>query len=343
MIRNITFRTQLVGSVSEFCTESQLVILNDNLNLVELIVLLARYQEEGKSLCPNVYLTNEIQTLLSMIPTSDFLKIGNTSLDIEGIKTAIKKCAPLAERGWLLYLNGSTSGIEYGLFKGPSNPISVLVDDVIMKENADYPVVKVFQVASDCVEVRSNSGVIFNIFLNHRKENSSAPLKSLDSLVQAITKLTEVVYQEQALTFLNRLFFESLRNSHGCLIAVTDSDSAPECLAQDGIILDEPIDFYRLVEQAIKDKGDTSNLESKGALLQGMLNSDGITLFDSRSRLLGYNCFVKPDSEEETLSINGGARKRAFGSLSSKVGTELSAVFIQSQDGWTEYKGSNDE
>lgn len=52
---------------------------------------------------------------------------------------------------------------------------------------------------------------------------------------------------------------------------------------------------------------------------------------------------MKPDSEEETFSINGGARKRAFGSLSSKVGTELSAVFIQSQDGWTEYKGSNDE
>ena len=44
---NITFRSQLIGDVHNFCKNSKLGILNDQLNLVELIVLLSRYQEEG--------------------------------------------------------------------------------------------------------------------------------------------------------------------------------------------------------------------------------------------------------------------------------------------------------
>ena len=44
---NITFRSKLIGDVHNFCKNSKLGILNDQLNLVELIVLLSRYQEEG--------------------------------------------------------------------------------------------------------------------------------------------------------------------------------------------------------------------------------------------------------------------------------------------------------
>jgi hypothetical protein len=89
-----------------------------------------------------------------------------------------------------------------------------------------------------------------------------------------------------------------------------------------------------------KGRIEPSFLESKGYLLKGMLNSDGIILFDNKGRLLGYNCFIK---STQSKKVNGGARKRAYSSIKSKVGRGLAAVFMQSQDGWTDFEGMNNE
>ena len=106
----------------------------------------------------------------------------------------------------------------------------------------------------------------------------------------------------------------------------------------DGVFFDDPINYEELVDLTSKNEIDASDLISKGSILQGMLNSDGIVLFDTKARILGYNCFINLNGQNGA-SINGGARKRAFIALSEKVGDEFSAVFIQSQDGWSEYKG----
>jgi len=88
-------------------------------------------------------------------------------------------------------------------------------------------------------------------------------------------------------------------------------------------------------------KGDIkeNTLVNKGALLKGMFNSDGIILFDRKGQLLGYNYFVNLPAEK---GLVGGARKRAFSSLKKKVGSGLVAVFMQSQDGWTDFEGKED-
>lgn len=336
MPENITFRTQLIGSVTEFCQESRLTFLTNALHLVELIVLLARYQEEGVSLYPKVYLTNDRSTLNSMLPDGESLKIGSAGADIGGLKSAIKKCAPLATNGWLIYIEESDNSLEYGVFKGSGNPISVLVDDVLMTENDDFIVVKAFQVAGDCVEIRANSGGLHYIFLNHRKEDSPPPLQFLGKLVDAITEKTPEEDKEPTISFLNRLFYGALRESHGCIIAVTNMKNPPKFLSSDGVILEEPVDFSKLVYELKKEHIDQSHLDSKGYLLRGMLNSDGIILFDNKARLLGYNCFVKVSNEGNVI---GGARKRAFSSVVAKIGRGVSAVFMQSQDGWTDFKG----
>jgi hypothetical protein len=170
MPKNITFRTQLLGGVSEFSQNTSLPLFSNTLNLVELIVLLARYQEEGERLCPKVYITNDISALCAMLPDSERIKIGTCRADVNGIKETLKKCAPLATRGWLIYFHNYDDAIDYGLFKGASNPISVLVDDVVMTESNDLIVVKAFQIADECVEIQSNNGGLHYIFLNHRKE-----------------------------------------------------------------------------------------------------------------------------------------------------------------------------
>lgn len=335
---NITFRTQLLGGVSDFCVQCNLPLINQAVHLVELIVLLARYQEEGVKLTPKVYLTNDMDSVISMLPESERMNIDTTSPDAAGIKLALKKCAPLANSGWLIFIHDKGDQIEFGLFKGSSNPISVLVDTVLMDQNEDLIVVKAFQVADECVEIRANNGNFHYVFLNHRKEDSPPPLQFLDELVSAITQKVKDKNRESVESFLNRLLFDALRKSHGCIIAVTSMSKAPKLLSNDGVILDEPINFSKLVDDLKNDIISPFSLTSRGSLIEGMLNTDGIILFDNKSQLIGYNCFVKVNKNK---SIIGGARKRAFTSLTAKLGKGLCAVFMQSQDGWSDFKGIN--
>ncbi|MAD76742.1 MAG: hypothetical protein CML20_18470 [Rheinheimera sp.] len=340
MPENITFRTQLIGGVTEFCQDSQIPFLSNALHLVELIVMLAHYREEGVSLFPKVYLTNDKYTLTAMLPDGEVLKIGTSNPNVAGIKNAVKKCAPLATNGWLIYIEPSGESLEYGVFKGSGNPISVLVDDVLMTESENILVVKASQIANDCVEIRSKRGGQHFIFLNHRKDDSPPPLQYLGQLIASITEKTPEENKEPTISFLNRLFISALRESHGCIIAVTNMAKPPKFLSDDGVILEDPIDFSNLVLDLKKERIDPNHLESKGHLLTGMLNSDGIVLFDNKGRLLGYNCFVKVSNKTNLI---GGARKRAFASMKSKIGRGLLATFIQSQDGWTDFEGITNE
>lgn len=333
---NITFRTQLLGGVYEFCRDSKLRFFADSLNLVELIVLLARYQEEGVSLCPRVYITSDIEKLTKMLPGGERYRIGSGPADAQGIKSALKKCAPLATGDWMIYIADGEQSIEFGVFKGESNPVSVPVDSILLVPENDFVAVRVSQIATDCVEVNCNNGSQHYIFLNHRKEDSPPPLQYLDDLVNAITLGVEEDVKESARSYLTRLLYDSLRQSHGCIIAVSAGDVAPDFLAKDGVILESPINFSELVKEVVARRLDTSNIDSKGVLLKGMLNSDGIIIFNRSGHLLGFNCFVKSDNEEQVV---GGARKRAFATLGKSVGRELQAAFMQSQDGWSDFKG----
>lgn len=334
---NITFRTQLLGGVSEFCHDSKLSILRNNLNLVELIVLLAHYQEEGAPLCPKVYITSNIDSLSAMLPGGEKHKIGSSTADAAGIKMALKKCAPLATGDWMLYIQDNHNNIEYGVFKGESNPISVLVDQILLDKELETPVVKVFQIGSECVEISCNNGSKHYIFLNHRKEESPPPLQYFDELINSMTQSCSEKIQDSVSSYLTKLIFEALRQSHGCIIAVTHQEVFPDFLAKDGVVLDQAIDFSALVSEIVVSKADSASIDSKGVLLKGMLNSDGIVVFDTKGRLLGFNCFVKTDVDDKDFV--GGARKRAFMTLEKSLGADLTAIFMQSQDGWSDFKG----
>lgn len=331
---NITFRTHLLGSVTEFCQNSYLATLQNSLNLVDLIVRLARYQEEGLKMFPRVYLTNNIKEIIRMLPDAESLKIGICEKNSEGIKLSLKKCAPMANGGWMIYVNEMIDNIEYGIFKGSSNPTAVLVDDVIMTPNENLNIVKVFQVADGCVEIRANNGESHYVFLSHRREDDPPPLQHLDRLVQSITAGVNTNNRPAVSSYLKRVLYESLVKSHGCIIAVTNMKRAPKVLSRDGVILEAPIDFEELIAKFRKDVIPQSLIDSKSDILSGMLNSDGILLFDNRARILGYNIFV---AISNNASAFGGARRRAFESLKGIINRGLCSVFMQSHDGWSEF------
>lgn len=338
MASNITFRTHLLGSVTDFCHKSELSTFHNALNLVELIVRLARYQEEGTKLLPKVYLTNNISEVIRMLPDAEKLKIGSADKSLDGIKHSLKKCAPLATGGWLVYLNENMDTIEYGLFRGASNPTAVLVDDVLMSSDILFNIVKVWQVADECVEIRSNRGDYHYIFLNHRKEDDPPPLQHLDNVVAVMTRKVKDKHRDAVVSYLKRVLFDSLVKSHGCIIGVTNMKKAPLLLSKDGILLDEPIDYGALIEDFKLNRIPQSLIDSKSDILSGMLNSDGIVLFDERSRILGFNIFVSTNNQSAPL---GGARRRAFETLKGRVGKGISAIFMQSHDGWSDFYGES--
>lgn len=337
MPSNITFRTPLIDGVSGFCSACRLPLFSNSLHLVELIVLLAKYKEEGSPLYPEVYVTTDISAIAAMLPDAERFHLGSVSRDIEGIKRAIKKAAPLATGGWLVYIEDSAADLTFGLFRGNGNPVSVLVDRVLLESGNSIPLAKIFQVAEDCVEIANCTGERHFIFLNHRREDSSPPLESLTRLIECATANVTPEYQDPSRSYLTRVLYNALRVSHGALVAVTHRRSAPRRIFNDGMPLDESIDFPALIRSVRRSQVLPDRLTSASSLLEGMLNSDGIVLFNNRAQLLGFNYFVR---SRFTGIENGGARRRAFAALTERLGKELCGVFIQSQDGWSEFRGN---
>jgi hypothetical protein len=126
------------------------------------------------------------------------------------------------------------------------------------------------------------------------------------------------------------------------LIAVVPKnvDVLPATLA-DIVKLNPPLHLYDRYQMHI-DEGKTaasvSRLQAASELVSGFIGSDGITVFNDAGYVLGYRAFIQ--SENEGKPIAGGARSRAYESMKSLIGTDLSAAFFRSQDGKTEFHQS---
>lgn len=110
---------------------------------------------------------------------------------------------------------------------------------------------------------------------------------------------------------------------------------APKFLAKDGMLFDTPIDFQQMVASVPDDGVELESFDKKADLVKGMLRSDGISVFSDHGRLLGYRCFI---STSQPAGVIGGARKRAFFTLTKHLRRGLSAVLVQSQDGATQFE-----
>ncbi len=340
MATNITYRTGLLGGLADFCSKSNLKMLANSSLIVELVVALARCQEEGTRLSPKAYLINDMVKLLQMLPGCLSVKIGSATFEVEGIKEGVKKCAPLAVGGWAIYFHEQDTILEFGVFRGASNITSVPIDDIVLVPDSGLQIVKIQQLALDCVEVRAENGAHHYVYLDHRDDNAQHPLTGIHLLIGSILRQLKSGTREQLDSYFSRILMEALLHSHGWIVAVTSMNRPPRFLAKDGVTLDIPVDFSDIMERLLDHRSSEYELESAGGLLKGMLNSDGIVLFDNRARLLGFNYFVSSPSPQKVI---GGARKRAYMALESKLGKGLSAVLMQSQDGTSYFKGSENE
>lgn len=291
------------------------------------------YREEGRFLYPEVYLVDDIAAL-KVLPGFQMYRIAEGSADKDTACKAIKKCAPLCESRWSIYLMLSDDKIEYGLFTGEETVISVHKEDVLLSDDKDGLFIIGIRIMRDrLITVRSRGSrldVCFDITDEEVEEDIEE--KQLHFIRYTIEKQQKDGLDAEAQKyFLRRLLTHVYRHGHGTLACVVDGNIKIESVFKDGIILSSPIDFVSDFSSVSEQKN--SILEGVFELMSGMLQSDGITVFSNDGRILAYNVFLKLRHEEDSdvKEIVGGARSRAFKALC--LIDIVKSAYMQSQDG----------
>ena len=308
--------------------------------LTALVVLLANLQEEGTLLIPEVFLCEDLEKTLQLLPDRSVIEIGTANNAPTAISQSIKKCGPLAIGGWCIFICPIQSGFRFGLFRGSLNPLSVSVSQTLFSEPLiGIKVVRLFKTASGCVELCNHLGTSHCILLNDRPETASLPNAYTEELVALMCRDISESVRDPAKTYMGKTIDRALAACHGTLIAVTKSSRVPVFL-RDGVLLKQPLDLQSAVLEKHRTSTDTvaeHRLVANASLVRGMISSDGITVFNTKGKLLAYSCFIRSPNHIGGKPVVGGARTRAYEALCKKIGNGIEAVFIQSQDGWTKF------
>lgn len=341
--KTISFRAQLKGTISDFLKKERMTCPHTEEGLLELVVSLSNYTEEGHALFPEVVICDDLPTTISLLQCSDALLVGTGTRTLSTFSHALKKCAPLARAGWVVYVLRQEKDIEYGVFRAPPSPTALDIRDTVLslsKEKRGPQLIYASQLAEKVVELVGAKSGVMHIHLSATPDDSPPPRDAIDGMVRTACADIDVSEKEQVESYMRTTLSNALRQGHGALIGVLKSGSDPKGVSTDGVHFPQPISLTDLVKAHEKNgSGQTlGSLTAYAGLLTGMLGSDGIVLIDSQARLVGYNLFVKSSTEDKAPGeLLGGARRRAFKALQELVTAgKLEACFIRSSDGATE-------
>lgn len=333
MTGSVTLRSHLMGSLTDLVEAASLGTTGKCSVICELVSLFVDYREEGTSLFLDVFVTNDLDQLISLIPQSTYLRLGCCTLDEEGVVSAVKKTAPLVRGSWKMYLSPSADGLDFGVFRDSGHPLNVSLDFGVQSgEVGDAKFIRVTKLTQDAVRVSAHNGNQVVIHFSNAKEGLEEVEYSLDALAELICSSIEGTLSHSSKTYITALLNKAVRESHGVLIAVVKK-RVPSFL-KDSIVLDPPLDIGSAVESVLRDAGTIPELQALESLILGMFASDGIVIFDTKAQLLAYRAFTKLKPAEAV----GGARRRAYQVLCERVGHGLEAAFFQSQDGASSLK-----
>ena len=336
--KSISFRTHLQSNTTDILNDAHISCTHTVRLVIGLISQLAAYTEEGIPLSPSIFICNSISNLIAISGSGEHVCLAKNADTAISSSKILKYAAPLCSGGWKIYVErvGNGEACNYGVFCGSNDPSSLTVDDLALEElNKDLPVIRVSQNVTNKVEVRTSAGdsieFRFNDDQDEPKLNNREHIRNLSAAAAKNVDPPDLSLSG----FLERILSESIKKSHGTLIAVVSGDNGCNLDAlSDAIHLDEPIDLflrYQLHFKEDKTATSVSRLQAAADLLSGFVNSDGITLLDTRGRVLGYRAFIKSDGTG--ASVTGGARTRAFAALKSLIGQGLEVAFFRSQDG----------
>lgn len=335
----VTFRSGIKTAVADLLADADMTCAQTEEALIALVVALADLREEGAQLFPRLVICDDLEEFLKVVQGTSPLTLGTGPRVPSTIARGLKKCAPLADEGWAIWVSRGEQNFTYGVFRRPASPTSLDLRSTLLDMPAEPSLhaLTIAQFAPGRVEVVAAGQPVLRIHMSGERADLDSP-EGQSALVKRWSHdITDDRLRSSFASFAARLLLDLLRKGHGALIAVVEAGVNPHNFVEDAVILDEPVDLAALVEEHAESGSSEalSELLDYSGLLAGMLGSDGIVLLDSVGRVLAFNWFVKTDlASLSARDQQGGARHRAFGALSAltREGT-LRGVFIRSSDG----------
>src|SRR5690554_5971001 len=103
----ISLRSVILGEVVTFLEREGMECLITQNGIVSVVNHLVNYKEEGKDLYPKVYILDDMDLVLQSLPLSQHCFIGDGEKSKETMLRALKKCAPLTDADWAIYIHRS--------------------------------------------------------------------------------------------------------------------------------------------------------------------------------------------------------------------------------------------
>jgi hypothetical protein len=338
----ISLRPLLVSASVEFLGEEEMDCLTTQDGLPELISQLLYYKEEGKSLYPEIYIFDDLELVKKVLPNSQFCFIGNGIKNKETMLKALKKCAPLTEKGWAIYILRKQTEFDYGVFRAGTSILSMSISETLIDDGTEeLKVILIHQVAEKLIEVKGIKADTLLVSYGSHVNFKNSPTDNQLKFIETIAKCVKKERKDPVINFFKKVFLDVLQKGHGTLACVINSDKKelPKKL-KDGIELQQRIIIPEIIDELLdnNDLQANSKLEGQFNLISGMMQSDGITVFTNAGEVAAYNVFVKHPEKLLKAKTDGGARSRTFLTLCEMIGNGIESAYIQSQDGKIEFK-----
>lgn len=330
MANSVSFRQQVHGTIAEFLEKEGISCAESNGGLTDLVGALASYREEGVRLHPEVLLCDDLASVLPLVQGREHVEISTEPARAAAFTKALKHCAPLATAGWSIYIERGEGQFKYGLFRTVNLPFSLSLSEGLA--GASVGAVLATAMVDGVVELRGGSGASLLVHVSATRASAESAHNLVHRLVEEMVRdIDDSLVRDDVGQLLRRLLGRIARSGHGTLIAVAPKlptgSKYKECVR-----LTPPLDLCPRVDayHASKSGEALAGLVAAETLISGMLNSDGISLFDTKGRVLAYRMFTTP---KRSGTAPGGARKRTYLALVDDVGSKLNAAFFLSQDG----------
>lgn len=338
----ISLRPVILGETVTFLQKEGMDCLITQDGLVSLVNQLVNYREEGKDLFPKVYILDDIDLVLQSLPMSQHCFIGEGEKTKDTMLRALKKCAPLTEADWSIYIQRNGDNFSYGVFRAGTSLLSVSIEDfLIINGTEELKAILLHQISDKLIEIKGVQNDPLMISFGGLEETNKSPIENQFEFIKTIVKNVDSSIKEQTSNFFKKVFNEILKVGHGTLACTIKGNkkTIPKRL-DDGIVLKEKINIPNIIKELLEKDDLQANSKLNGffTIIIGMMESDGITVFTDEGEVAAYNVFVKhPDSIAKT-NTSGGARSRTFLTLCKLIGKGIESAYIQSQDGKIETK-----
>ena len=158
-------------------TEGMDCLITQN-GIVSLVNQLVNYREEGKDLFPEIYIVDDIDLVLKSLPMSQHCFIGEGEKTKETMLRALKKCAPLTDADWSIYIQRNDDNFRYGVFRAGTSILSVSIEDFLINNGSEeIKVILLHQVSDKLIEIKSVQNDSLMISFGGREESNKSPIE----------------------------------------------------------------------------------------------------------------------------------------------------------------------